>query len=89
MYCTNEQFNSEECIIANEQIKTQWINNFVQFGGNKFRFLSISTSSSGDMIVESTAYPKSEIRYFYGLKKNGRPYFKQKRSLDNMNWKVL
>ena len=75
VYCTNEQFNSEECKIANEQIKTQWINNFVQFGGDKFRFLSMSTSSSGDLIVESTAYPKSEIRYFYGLKKNGRPYF--------------
>ena len=76
--CTNEQFNSKECIIANSIIKTQWLNNFRDFGEYAYRSISISLSSKGDMIVESTNDPKSSKRLFYGLKENGRPLFKNK-----------
>ena len=77
-YCTNEQFISNECIIANSIIKTQWLNNFRDFGEYAYRSISISLSSKGDMIVESTNDPKSSKRLFYGLKENGRPLFKNK-----------
>ena len=77
-YCSDDKFNSGECKITNPQIKTQWINNFVRFGGAAYRFLTISTFSTGDMIVQSTSNPKSGTRVFYGLKQNGRPYFTNK-----------
>ena len=75
-FCTKEQFNTLECEIANPIIKTQWLNNIITFGELNYRFLTFGTYSNGDMIIEATSRPKSKKRIFYGLKKNGRPFFK-------------
>ena len=75
-FCTKDQFNTSECEIANPIIKTQWLNNIINFGEKDYRYLTFGTYLNGDMIIETTANPKSKKRIFYGLKKNGRPFFK-------------
>ena len=51
------------------------INNIIELGGAGFRFSHFSLNSQGDMIIDTTAFPGNNERRFYGLKKNGRPYF--------------
>ena len=75
-YCTKEQFESKVCLINNTIIKTQWLNNIIFIGNSKFRYINFASYSNGDMIIETTSYPATATRMFYGLKKNGRPFFK-------------
>lgn len=78
IYCSKEQFKSKECQIGNPIIETQWINNIIVFGDLTYRYLATASFTDGDIIFETTSCPKSPKRMFYGLKKNGRPFFKNK-----------
>jgi len=72
-------FNSIKAEAAEESIdKTQMINNIIYIGNITYRYMSFASYSNGDMVVESTCYPESRGRMFYGLKNNGRPFFKDK-----------
>jgi len=82
-YCTKEQFNSKTCIINNSIIKTQWLNNLIKIGVLKYRYINFASYSNGDMVIEATSYPEEAKRYFYGLKRNGRPLFKNKNNNTN------
>ena len=74
-YCTKEQFESEQCIIKNEIVKTQWLNNIIIIGDTNFRYLNYASYKNGDMVIQSTKYPVTKARKFYGIKNNGRPFF--------------
>ena len=54
----------------------QSINNIIELGGKDFRYIRFSLNTKGDMVIDTTAYPGNNERRFFGLKKNGRPYFK-------------
>ena len=51
------------------------IDNIIQLAEINFRYNHFSLNSKGDMIIDTTAYPGNNERKFFGLKKNGRPYF--------------
>ena len=53
----------------------QLLNNIIQLGGEKFRYSHFSFNSNGDMIIDTSAFPVTNKRNFYGLQKNGRFYF--------------
>ena len=60
----------------NDKLQT----NLIEVGEKNFRYLTFASYSNGDMILSITAYPKNEKRIFYGLKKNGRPFFNNNES---------
>ena len=75
-YCTEENFKNNICIIDNDIIRTQWLNNIIIFGDENCRFAKIAKYSNGDIIAISQINPgDSYAAYFYGLKENGRPLF--------------
>ena len=76
-YCTDEDFENNICIKNNSIIRTQWLNNIIQFGDQNCRFPKIVKYSPGeDIVVVCQIFPeKSYSSYFYGLKENGRPLF--------------
>ena len=74
-YCTKNQFDLKQCILNNNIVKTQWINNLIIFGDNSYRYLSYATFSNDDIVIESACYPLKQKRMFYGLKMDGRPLF--------------
>ena len=76
IYCTEEEYKNENCIIDNDIIKTQWLNSIIFFDSNKYRYGSIAVNSKGDMIAEFSTEENNGIRLFYGLKKDGNYYFK-------------
>ena len=79
-YCTKENFASNYCSINNTIVKTQWINNIIKIGGLTYRYINFASYSNKDMVIETTCYEGEPKRYFYGLKANGRPLFKDKQT---------
>ena len=76
-YCTESEFKSNVCSINNTKIKTQWLTNIIIFGDNNARFINFANFSNGDFVVEATPCKLIKtIRYFFGLKNNGRDLFK-------------
>ena len=57
--------DSSECIVANPIIKTQWLNNIRKIGDSTYRYINFGSFSNGDMIIETTCYPKLAKRMFY------------------------
>ena len=80
-YCTKEDFTKNICTIENRLIKIQWINNIIMVGETYFRYQNLIKFSNGDLIFETSPYIYSNReRIFYGLKKNGRYYFRKNAS---------
>ena len=75
--CPKEGPNSNDCIINNTIIKTQWLNNIILIGGTDFRYINFASYSNKDMIVCTTSYPVQPERIFFGLTSDGRPLFKE------------
>lgn len=76
LYCSNLQFEKGECTISNPIIKTQWLNNIIVVGEKDFRYLSIITTSSGEMLLSTSSYPINKDRIYFGIYSNGEPIFK-------------
>ena len=79
-YCTEDDISKGDCIIENEIIKTQWLNNIINIEISFLRYVNFASYSNGDMILEFCTYPASTQRIFLGFKKNGRSFFKNKTS---------
>ena len=77
---------NEECFIDNKIIKTQWLNNIIVFNEKNFRAGNFAINSEGDMIIE---YSKNNTRLFYGLKQNGKYYFKDNNDNEIPTKKVI
>ena len=73
---SNDLFNSGECFIDNEIIEKQWLNNIILIKENNFRYVNFLVYQNGDLLFETNSYPCSSDRIFFGLKQNGRYYFK-------------
>ena len=58
--------------------KDQKITRIINIGDLNYRYMDFASYSNGDMVVETTSFPQERRRMFYGLKTNGRPFFKDK-----------
>ena len=74
-YCSKENFNKVKCEVNNEIIKTQWLTQIINIGGLKYRYINIVSYPSGDMVLLTTSNPAENTRIFYGINKDGRPFF--------------
>ena len=74
-YCSESELKEKKCIIDNNIINTQFLNNIIWIGDNNFRYVNIASYSKKDMIIETTSKPGSSKRMFFGIKKNGRGLF--------------
>jgi hypothetical protein len=88
-YCTKEDYESKECTINNTIIRTQFPNNIIIVGEISFRYLNFMTFSNKDMVFETSSYPMNNKRIFYGLKQNGRYYFKKNNSEEETPFNYL
>ena len=74
-----QSFNSIKAETSQESInKDQRINRIIYMGDINYRYMNFASYSNGDMVVETTCFPQERRRMFYGLKTNGRPFFKDK-----------
>ena len=75
-YCPKEDFESNKCKVDNDIIRTQWLNNIIEFGGENCRFSKVAKYSNGDIVSIANNDKEGPLKsYFFGLKENGRPLF--------------
>jgi hypothetical protein len=86
-YCTKQEFKDKVCVIDNQIVKTQWLNDIIWIGDLNFRYVNLANNSNGDMVVETTSLPASEKRLFYGITKDGNPFFKDNNFFNSINVK--
>ena len=72
--CSKEDFDSNICTIENDIIKDQWFSSIILFTEKNINYATLVTTPNGDLICTST-YSSLTKKYYYGIKKNGRPYF--------------
>ena len=83
IYCTNEEFLNNICIISNPLIKTQWLNNFHIFSQLNTSSVSIANDIiSNEKIIflaQNIIKEKEYVeKYIYGFYKNGTGLFYNK-----------
>ena len=77
IYCNENQFLTEDCIVNNNIIKTQWLTRINRISKENYRYINIAKNTKGDIFIETSPITEGSTRVFLGLKANGRPYFKK------------
>ena len=75
-YCSEEEFKDSTCIINNDIIKTQWLNNIIKINEIQNRYVHPFLTKNNDLIIQTTSLLYyMQNRNYYGLTKEGRYFF--------------
>ena len=76
-FCSTDELKSKNCSIDEEINKIKFLTNLVILGGEKdYRYININSNLNNDMVIQTSKSTGSGDRFFYGLKGNGRFFFK-------------
>ena len=73
--CKTEEINKGICIINNDIIKTQWLNNINIIGGKEFIYVNVESSEINNLYYLASSFPASNERIFYILNNEGYGLF--------------
>ena len=71
-YCSEIQFST-----LKEQ--AQCLNNIIVIGEKDFRYINFASYSNETMVIETTKIPKTKERKFFGITREGRPFFRDEK----------
>ena len=63
------EFQSGVCIIENDIIKTQSLNNIIPYSVGAINYNSIKTNPNGNLFCSSSHYKNKTKKYYFGFKK--------------------
>ena len=86
--CGEDVYNLNECGINNSIIKNHFPNNVILVGLKTLRYTNFITFSNGDVLFHTSSYPSKNDRIFYGLKRNGRPFFNNNNNIETPFWNI-
>ena len=69
--CKTEEISKGICIINNDIIKTQWLNNIIIIGGKEYIYINVESSEANNLYYLSSSFPASNVRKFYILNNEG------------------
>ena len=69
--CTNVQIKDGICIIENEIIKTQWLNNIIYLQEKGCSFINLAITETNNLYYLISCWPESNLRIFYILNYEG------------------
>lgn len=72
--CSKYEFNSGACVLENDIIRDQAFTSNMKFTDSNPDYIALCSTPNDNLIAVSSLYGKT-LKYFFGLKKNGRPYF--------------
>ncbi len=80
IYCSQLEFDNEECFIANDIVKTQWLNNIKMITPDcPYIYYDWTVGSKGNLIIGASlgfnVNTTINQRTFYSIRANGLPYF--------------
>ena len=73
--CKTEEINKGICIINNDIIKAQWLNNIIIIGGKEFIYVNVESSETNNLYYLVSSFPASNERMFYILNNEGYGLF--------------
>ena len=73
--CTTDEINNGKCLIENEIIKTQWLNNIIYIGDKGSLYINVISSDYNNLYVLSSSFPQSNLRNLFILNKEGNGIF--------------
>ena len=78
-YCLPQEFENKTCIISNNLLKTQWMNNFHIFGDRYLTHICPISNDNGDLFLmaQNLAFGDGN-KYIYGFDSNGDGLFYDK-----------
>ena len=56
-------------------VNSTLLNNIIIIAGQNYRYSHFSIDMNGDIVIDSTTYPESNTRSYYGITKNGKGFF--------------
>ena len=74
-YCSLEDLRDNVCIIDNDIVKTQWINNIIYLSGDELKYINMAVTQKDDLLILMSNYPKTNTRALYGITRDGIGYF--------------
>ncbi len=69
--CTTDEINNGKCLIENEIIKTQWLNNIIYIGEEKYLYINVIASENNNFYCLVSNYPPTKTRIAYILDNEG------------------
>ena len=82
--CTTEELKTGICIIENEIIKTQWLNNIINIGQLNYLYINIESSENDNLYCLVSSFPTSNVRKIYILNKEGYGLFNKTNPFINL-----
>ncbi len=73
--CSKSEMNIGTCIIRNEIIKAQWLNNIIYFAPGGYGYINIAITESNNLYAITSSYPPNNERYIYLLNREGIGWF--------------
>ena len=67
--------SESDCVLENEIIKTQYLNNIIKIGPKNFHYINIMTTENNDLVYLVSSYPNNNNRILFGITKEGKGYF--------------
>ena len=55
--------------LENFSVNSQILNKIIRLAGDPYRYSRFSFNSEGDMVIDTGAFPKKNVRKFFGAKK--------------------
>ena len=69
--CTTDEISNNECIVKNDIIAKQWLNNIIYLDEIDYRYTNIVTSEKNNLYLMTSTFPESNSRIFYLLNSGG------------------
>ena len=67
IYCTQEEYSSNECIISNNYTKIQWLNNFHFFNKGYMSHISVTQNYKGELFLSSQKSEDDFDKYLFAF----------------------
>ena len=71
-------------LFSNSQI----LNNIIRLGDNPYIYNHFSHNEKGDLIIDTESNPKTNVRLFFGMKKNGKEYYIDNKGNKNYHFSI-
>ena len=73
--CSKSEINIGTCIIRNEIIKVQWLNNIIYFAPGGYGYINIAVTESDNLYAITSCHPNNNQRYIYLINREGIGWF--------------
>ena len=71
-------------LFSNSQI----LNNVIRLGDNPYIYNHFSHNEKSDLIIDTESNPKTNVRLFFGMKKNGKEYYIDNKGNKNYHFSI-